>query len=84
METKKYSSYSEIDLDLKIIQIEREIYYKKILKSIDDTKEIILPSKTITLVRNLYEKVFSGTYGTIIKTIISIIVNGYLNRKRGN
>ena len=84
MQTNKYSSYAEIDLDLKIIQIEREIYYKKILKSIDDTKEIILPSKTITLVRNLYEKVFSGTYGTIIKTIISIIVNGYLNRKRGN
>jgi len=84
METKKYSSYAEIDLDLKIIQIERQIYYQKMFKSIEDTKESILPSKTITLVENLYEKVFSGTYGTIIKTLIPIIVNWYLNRKRGN
>ena len=84
METKKYSSYAEIDLDLKIIQIEREIYYKKILKSVDDTKEGILPSKTITLVGNMYEKVFSGTYGTIIKTIIPFVINWYLNRKRGS
>ena len=84
METKKYSSYAEIDLDLKIIQIERQIYYQKMLKSFEDTKESILPSKTITLVENLYEKVFSGTYGTIIKTLIPIVVNWYLNRKRGD
>jgi len=84
METKKYSSYAEIELDLKIFQIEREIYYQKMLKSIDDTKESILPSKAINLVGNLYEKVFSGTYGTIIKTLIPIAVNWYLNRKRGD
>ena len=47
METKKYSSYAEIELDLKIFQIEREIYYQKMLKSIDDTKESKLPSKAI-------------------------------------
>ena len=52
------------------------------LKSIDDTKESILPYKAINLVGNLYEKVFSGTYGTIIKTLIPIAVNWYLNRKR--
>lgn len=84
METKKYSSYSEIELDLKILKIERKLYYQKMIQSIDNTKESILPSKAITLVGNLYDTVFSGTYGTIIKTIIPIVVNWYLKKKRGN
>lgn len=84
MEKKKYSSYAEIERDLEILKVEKEIYYQKMLLSIDKTKESILPSKTATLIGNLYQKVFSGMYGTILKIIIPYVFNWYLNRKRGD
>jgi hypothetical protein len=84
MEKKKYSSYAEIERDLEILKVEKEIYYQKMLLSIDKTKESILPSKTATLIGNLYQKVFSGMYGTILKMIIPYVFNWYLNRKRGD
>jgi len=82
METKKYTSFAEIDLDLKIIEIEKEIRYYKLLKSIDNVKESIFPTKAITLLTNLYDNVFSGTYGTIIKTIVPFGIKWFMNRKK--
>jgi Family of unknown function (DUF6327) len=84
METKKYSSYAEIEQDLEILKLEKEIYYKKMLLSFDKTKDSILPSKSVSLIGNLYQKVFSGTYGTILKMIIPYVFNWYINRKRGD
>ncbi|HCQ14468.1 DUF6327 family protein [Flavobacterium sp.] len=84
METKKYSSYAEIEQDLEILKLEKEIYYQKMLLSIDKTKDSILPSKSISLIGNLYQKVFSGTYGTILKLVIPYVFNWYINRKRGD
>lgn len=84
METKKYSSYQQIEEDLEILKLEREIYYQKTLLSIDKTKESILPSKSISFLGTLYQNVFSGTYGTILKIAIPFVVNWYINRKRGD
>ena len=84
METKKYASYAEIDRDLAILKIQREINYQKIVLSIEKTKESIVPTKTIDFMADVYDKVFSGTYGTIIKLIIPYIIKWFINRKRGN
>lgn len=84
METKKYSSYKQIEEELEILKLEREIYYQKTLFSIDKTKESILPSKSVSLFGTLYQNVFSGTYGTILKIAIPFVVNWYINRKRGD
>ena len=84
METKKYSSYQQIEEDLEILKLEREIYYQKTLLSLDKTKESILPSKSVSFLGNLYQNVFSGTYGTILKIAIPYVVNWYINRKRGD
>jgi len=84
MENKKYSSYAEIEQDLEILKVEKELYYQKMLLSIDKTKESILPSKSVSFVGNLYQKVFSGTYGTLLKIAIPYIINWYINRKRGD
>lgn len=84
MENKKYSSYKEIEQDLAILKIEREIYYQKVLLSIDKTKESILPSTSATVIGSLYSKVFSGTFGTILKIIIPFVIKWYVNRKRGD
>ena len=84
MEKKKYSSYAAIERDLEILKLEKEIYYQKMLFSIDKTKESILPSKSASLIGNLYQKIFSGTYGTLLKMVSPYVFNWYLNRKRGN
>jgi hypothetical protein len=84
METKKYSSYAQIENDLEILKVEKELYYRKMLLSVEKTKETILPSKSISFVENLYQKVFSGTYGTLLKIAIPYIISWYINRKRGD
>ncbi len=84
MEPKKYSSYAEIERDLEILKIEKEIQYQKILLSVEKTKESIMPSKSISFVADIYEKVFSGTYGTILKILIPYVINWFINRKRGD
>ena len=83
MEKKKYSSYAEIERDLEILKLEKEINYQKMLLNIDKTKESILPSKSVTLISNVYQKVFTGTFGTLLKMLIPYGINWYLNRKRG-
>ncbi len=84
METKKYSSYKQIEEELEILKLERELYYQKALLSVEKAKESILPSKSVSLLGNLYQNVFSGTYGTILKIAIPFVVNWYTNRKRGD
>lgn len=84
METKKYSSYAQIENELEILKIEKEIHYQKIMLSIDKTKESLVPSKAMAFVGNVYENVFSGVTGSIIKTLIPIAIKWYKNRKRGD
>ncbi|GAA4068142.1 DUF6327 family protein [Flavobacterium cheonanense] len=84
MENKKYSSYAEIEQELEILKVEKELYYQKMLLSVEKTKESILPSKSVSFIGNLYQKVFSGTYGTLLKIAIPYIINWYINRKRGD
>ncbi|MCF6129811.1 DUF6327 family protein [Flavobacterium sp. AS60] len=84
METKKYSSYAEINHDLEILRLEKEIHYKKMLLSIDKTKESFLPSKTVSLISDIYQKATSGMLGTILKIAIPYAINWYINRKRGD
>lgn len=84
MENKKYSSYAEIEQELEILKVEKELYYQKMLLSVEKTKKSILPSKSVSFIGNLYQKVFSGTYGTLLKIAIPYIINWYINRKRGD
>jgi hypothetical protein len=84
METKKYSSYAQIEQDLAILKVEKEIHYQRMILSVEKTKESILPSKTVSFIGNVYDKVFSGSFGMILKIAIPYIVNWYINRKRGD
>jgi hypothetical protein len=84
MERKKYSSYAEIEMDLEILKLEREINYQKILLSVEKTKESILPFRKINKVLETVSNFLSGTYGTILKTVIPIAINWYINKKRGD
>ena len=84
MEVKKYSSYAEIDHDLKILKVEREIHYQKIILSIDKTKDSFLPPKSVSFVSDMYEKVFSGSAGKVITFAVPYLIKWFINRKRGD
>lgn len=84
MEKKKYSSYAQIEHDLEILKVEKEIHYQRMLLSVEKTKESILPSKTVSFVETIYDNVFSGSFGTIIKMAIPYVINWFINRKRGD
>ena len=84
METKKYTSYAEIEHDLEILKLEKEIHYKKMQLSFEKTKERFMPSKSVTFFGDSYSKYLSGTTGTIVKMAIPYLINWLINRKRGN
>jgi hypothetical protein len=83
METKKYSSYAEIELELEILKVEREINLKRIVLNVQKTKESLLP---INLVRGFikdYKSIFSNYSGKMINIALPILINWILKRKRG-
>lgn len=84
MEAKKYSSYAEIERDLEILKVEKEIHYQKILLSIDKTKEDFMPSKSVSFVGDVLRKATTGPIGTVLKLAVPYAINWYINRKRGD
>ena len=47
METKKYSSYAEIERDLEILKVKKDINYQKLVLSFQKTKESITPQNIV-------------------------------------
>uniref|UniRef100_UPI0040495103 DUF6327 family protein n=1 Tax=Flavobacterium sp. TaxID=239 RepID=UPI0040495103 len=81
MVNKKYTSYAQIEQDLAILKLEKEINYNKIKLGFEKTKENLLPSKTVSIVSNLYETLFTGTFGSILKALIPFGIKWLLKRK---
>lgn len=84
METKKYSSYAEIERDLEILKLEKDIHYQKILLSVEKIKEDLSQSKSVSFAGKLFKNTFSGTLGTVLRIAIPYVINWLINRKRGN
>jgi len=49
MEKKKYSSYAQIEHDLEILKVEKEIHYQKMLLSIEKRKKVFFLLKQFLL-----------------------------------
>jgi hypothetical protein len=98
METKKYSSYAQIDRELEILKIEKEISYQKLVFGIKKTKESFTPQNIVSGVIGSSLNAFSGNYGTLINLAIPYVTkaiplvakaipfvkNWISKRKRGN
>ena len=82
MENKKYSSYNQIEHDLEILKVEKEIHYKRMLLSIEKTKESILPSKTISFVNTIYEKSFFRKFRHNFKDCCSLYIQLVFKQKK--
>lgn len=84
METKKYSSYAEIERDLKILKLEKDIHYQKILLSVEKIKEDLSQSKSVSFAGKVFKTAFSGSLGTVLRIAIPYVINWLINRKRGD
>jgi hypothetical protein len=84
METKKYSSYAQIELELEILKLERELNLKRIVLNVQKSKESLMP---INLIKGFIEesKSIISNYSVMILNIaIPILIKWILKRKRGD
>jgi hypothetical protein len=84
MASKKYSSFAQIEKELEILKLEREIYYKKALLSIHKTKDSILPAKSVFLIESISSKIFKGLYRKTLKILMTYLLDRFINKKRSN
>ena len=84
METKKYSSYAQIELELEILKVERELNLKRIVLNVQKTKESLLPIKLIKGFIGDYKSILSNYSGILLNIAIPILINWITKRKRGN
>jgi hypothetical protein len=84
METKKYSSYEQIELELKILKLEKELSYQKLIWNVQKVKEELSPQNIVGEVVGSYKSILSKTYETILSNIIPILINWLSKKKRGN
>jgi hypothetical protein len=84
MGTKKYSSYAQIELELEILKVERELNLKRIVLDIEKTKESFFPKNIIRGIFGDYKSILSNLSGMILKIVIPLIISWFTKRKRGN
>lgn len=84
MEPKKYSSYAEIELELEILKLERELNLQKIILDVEKTKESLLPKNIIKSFLGDYKSILSDYSGMILNMAIPLLINWFTKRKRGN
>jgi hypothetical protein len=84
MKIKKYSSYAEIELELEILKVERELNLKRIVLAIEKTKETLLPTNLLKGIFRDYKSIFSNYSGKMINMLIPLLINWIFKRKRGN
>ncbi len=84
METKKYSSYAEIQLELEILKLERELNLKRIVSNVEKAKESLLPQNLIKSFLGDYKSILANFPGVLLNIAIPILINWITKRKRGD
>lgn len=83
MEPKKYSSYAQIETELEILKLEKELNYQKLALSIQETKDSFTLQNMASGFLGSYKTIFSNSYVTILKTVLPYIISWIINKKRG-
>jgi len=83
MENKRYSSYAQIQCELEILKVERELNVQKIVLNVQKAKESLLPKNIIKSFLGDYKSILSNSSGMIFNMAIPLIINWCTKRKRG-
>ncbi len=83
METKRYSSYEEIERELEILKVKKELNLQKTVLSFQKTKENLQPINIIKEFLGDYKSILTKSSGAIFNIVVSILVQWFTNKKRG-
>ncbi|MBE0392041.1 MULTISPECIES: DUF6327 family protein [unclassified Flavobacterium] len=83
MEIKKYTSYDQIDSELEILKLEKEISHQRLVLTFQKTKEALKPKHIVNSFIGSFKSGFTGSYSQIINIVIPFVVKWYINKKRG-
>lgn len=85
METKKYSSFKEIEFELEILKLEKELSFQKMLWSGQKIKESFSLPSLVNGFLGSYKSILSNSYNTILQTVIPLVIKILSNiKKRGD
>ncbi|MGO4905311.1 DUF6327 family protein [Flavobacterium sp. W20_MBD1_R3] len=84
METKKYSSYAQIERELEILKMEKEISYQKLIYGLKKTKESMTPMNIVGGVVGSSLNAFSGSYGSLLTFALPFVIKWIKRIKRGH
>jgi hypothetical protein len=81
---KKYSSYDQINADLAMLKLEREIHLQYILLNTEKVKESLEPENLFREVLASLKLKLSNSYGMILQIVIPYLINWLIHKKRGD
>ena len=81
MEPKIYTSFEQLEREIAILKIEREIHYQKIVLHVQRTKESF---STRNMLSSLLHYDIPKSSSKILKLISPILIQWFLNKKRGS
>ncbi|WP_366185747.1 DUF6327 family protein [Flavobacterium ovatum] len=84
MEKKMYSSFEQIEADLEILDIEKQINYQKVILGFQKTKEQFTPSGITKHFFDGFTGAFTGSYSNYYKLAIPLLIKWLINRKRSH
>jgi hypothetical protein len=82
MGTKKYSSYAQIDRELEILKIEKEISYQKFFLGYYKMRESLSPQHLLNNFLGSFRTIFTGSLGSILNLVIPYGISWLINKKR--
>ncbi len=83
MENKKYSSFEQIDKELEILKIERELNFQKIIYKIEKTKDLLTFKNIKNTLLESFNLVLKGYSGKIMEWGIPLFIKLLKKKIRG-
>lgn len=74
METKRYSSYAQIEQDLEILKVEKELHYQRLLQTFDNTKQNLDPKNLLGGIPGVAIDMVSGLAGPLKGMLINFVL----------
>ena len=82
MNKKKYTSYQEIDAELQILKVQKELHYYKLKQSIESTQRQLTPENLLSNATESVKSYLQDSLGTIIQNLIPWVLGWFLNKKK--
>ena len=88
MEEIKYTSYAQIERDLEVLKLEKEIEYQKLVLKFQQTKDNITPQSLVNNFVDSYlekvtlplDKILKSSYPFLLKISLPIVIKWISNK----